>query len=68
MHEQDIRCKLDRYILSGTEALQSIVTMLNSHARPPDLARAIDAILRRHYANTVRVDTVVALLNPENEA
>jgi hypothetical protein len=62
-HGQDIRTKLERFVFDGTEALQAIRLLLNSPNRPPDVMKAIGAILRRQYADTVHIDTVVDLVD-----
>jgi hypothetical protein len=63
MRDDVIRAKLQRYVLDGTEALQAIRYLLNSPNRPPDLVKAIGAILRRQYADTVHINAVIDLLD-----
>jgi hypothetical protein len=57
--ELRIRAWLQPYLLDGTEAFEKIVLMLHSPSRPPDLRRALTAILRNTYQDAVCVDLVV---------
>jgi hypothetical protein len=63
MDDDVIRAKLQRYTLDGTEALQAIRLVLDSPNRPPDVMKAIGAILRRQYAGVMHVDVVLDLLD-----
>jgi hypothetical protein len=62
MSEDAIRRKLQGYVLDGTEALRAITILLDSHARPADLIRAIRKILQRQYGDCVKVDVVADLI------
>jgi hypothetical protein len=61
--EQDIRAKLEPYVLDGTEALQAIRVLLDSPNRPRDLMKAIGKILARQYRDCVHIDAVVDVLD-----
>jgi hypothetical protein len=65
--EDRIRRALAPYIFDGTEAVEKILLVLNSPARPPDLRRAIGSILCNTYRDTVHVDVVLDVLLKEIE-
>jgi hypothetical protein len=61
--EDDVlRRVLEPHAFNGDEALAAITALTASHARPPDLAKAIGAILRRTYGGCVAIDTAIAVL------
>jgi hypothetical protein len=57
-----LRRVLEPHAFNGDEALAAITALVASHARPPDLAKAIGAILRRTYGGSIAIDTAVAVL------
>jgi hypothetical protein len=58
--EFKLRLALAPYAFDGTEAVQAIITLVNSHSRPPDLRTAVRKILTRQYGDSVPIDAVIA--------
>jgi hypothetical protein len=67
--ETRIRARLHPFLIDGSEAVERIVDMLHSPSRPKELRRALAAILRLTYRDTVRIDdaTNTLLCELENE-
>jgi hypothetical protein len=66
--ETRIRARLHPFLIDGSEAVERIVVMLHSSSRPKDLRRALAAILRLTYRDTVRIDDATNTLLCELES
>jgi hypothetical protein len=66
--EDRIRRALAPYTFDGTEAVERILTLVNSPARPYELRAAIRGILERQYRDTVPVAAVVDYMGDESES